>query len=50
MALSARMHRSRRRRALRRSREKAKKEKQSEAREKIFARAAKARFKKKTKG
>jgi hypothetical protein len=28
----------------------AKKEKQSEAREKIFARAAKARFKKKTQG
>jgi hypothetical protein len=31
-------------------RESAKKEKQSEAREKIFARAAKAGFKKKTKG
>jgi hypothetical protein len=31
-------------------RESAKKEKQSEAREKIFARAAKARLKRKTKG
>ena len=31
-------------------RESVKKEKQSEAREKIFSRAAKARFKKKTKG